>query len=626
MYYKFDGDNMENIVRNDKRQKLNREITGIIHKDRIWEQWYDQKIFDFKLPKMSQKDYLFKCIGDDLNRIVINNRGLKKYSVQNFYDMIIKYEKAFSAMNLNNGDVICTIGLTTPEMYAIKYSATSLGLITCNLNVLDVGVDDNGKNRLYNQICNVKPKMIFTLDILEEKIYNVINNESFSNIVKVSMPLTKSTPIYNPERIVMNLKMLKDYLSGKKINYKIKLNDFLSLGEQIKQENINEIYEEKLPCNISFTSGTTGINKAVLLSHDANNALAFQQQVGNFGFEKGTKHLALVPPFLAFWDADIVHAALVQGAENIIELFLDYKKIPEYFKKYDINLGIWSQYLWSSLEILSEKDLKQVKENLKLAIVGGERCELNAAEKFYNKTGVLQTTGFGASEVNTTFSFAHPYCNKIGTSGIPMPYNNVKITDSSFKDVSYGVNGKLFITGPTLMNGYYNRDDLTSKVMYTDEDGIKWYYTGDYAVVDSDGCLTILDRYSEPIEINTGIEKETINMLDIVEKVKKYRNIKNCKMTFNDNKLILHLSLDDFNNLTDEEKIESILNTIKHNLNSKYYPDIINVLDELPRTQVGKVDYKTLKAIGSELSKNTEESTKLKIIKNNSKLQKIKKK
>lgn len=617
---------MENVVREDKRQKLNREITGVIHKDRIWEQWYDQKIFDYTLPKMSQKDYLFKCIGDDLNRIMINNRGMKSFTVEEFYNMVLKYEKAFSKMNLNKGDVICTIGLTTPEMYAIKYSATSLGLITCNLNVLDMDVTDNGVNRLYNQLANVSPKMIFTLDILEDKIYKVINDEKFNSAIKVSMPLTASTPKYNPERLIFNLKNLKDYFSGKKINYKMKLEDFISLGNDVKLEDLNEIYEEKLPCNISFTSGTTGINKAVLLSHDANNALAFQQQVGNFGFKRGTKHLALVPPFLAFWDADIVHAALVQGAENIIELFLDYEKIPSYFKKYDTNLGIWSQYLWSSLETLSEKDLKRVKENLSLAIVGGERCEINAAEKFYNKTGVLQTTGFGASEVNTTFSFAHPYCKKIGTSGIPMPYNNVKITDPSLKDVTYGVNGKLFITGPTLMNGYYKREELTNKALYTDESGTKWYYTGDYAVVDKDGCLTVLDRYSDPITIKVNGKTEEVNKLDIVEKIKTNRNIKNCKMTFNNEKLVLHLSLDDFYNITDEEKIESILSTIKENLEPKYYPNIINVLEDLPRTQVGKVDYKTLEKMGNELTIDLDENTKLIIKKEEQKTKKIKRK
>ena len=617
---------MENVVRNDKRQKLNRKITGVIQEDRIWEQWYDQSIFDLKLPKMTQKDYLFKCIGDEKDRIIIDNRGMKKFSVGDFEEMVLKYEKAFAATGLKKGDVICTIALTTPEMYAIKYAATSLGLITCNLNVLDVGIDDNGKNRLYNQICNVNPKMIFTLDILEDKICNVINDKKFDHVIKVSMPLENSTPIYNPERAIMNLKMLKDYLSGKKINYKMKLSDFLNLGNNVKLEDLNEIYEEKLPCNISFTSGTTGINKAVLLSHDANNALAFQQQVGNFGFEKGTKHLALVPPFLAFWDADIVHAALVQGAENIIELFLDYKKIPNYFKKYDINLGIWSQYLWSSLETLSEKDLRRIKENLKLAIVGGERCELNAAEKFYNKTGVLQTTGFGASEVNTTFSFAHPYCNKIGTAGIPMPYNNVKITDASLNDVTYGVNGKLFITGPTLMNGYYNRDDLTKKAIYIDESGTKWYYTGDYAVIDSDGCLTILDRYSEPITIKTNGTTEQVNKLDIVEKIKKNRNIKNCKITFNNDKLVLHLSLDDFNNITEEEKIENILSTIKENLDPKYYPHIIHILDDLPRTQVGKVDYKALEQMGKDLTIDLDENTKLMIVKEAQKSIKIKRK
>ena len=132
------------IIDESKRNILPRNVTGVIQDDRIWEQWYDPKIFTEKLPKMSQKDYLLGEIGSEKDRVIIDNRGLRKFTVEQFFQMILKYEKAFSAMKLEKGDVICTIGLTTPEMYAIKYSATSLGLITCNLNVLDISIDSNG--------------------------------------------------------------------------------------------------------------------------------------------------------------------------------------------------------------------------------------------------------------------------------------------------------------------------------------------------------------------------------------------------------------------------------------------------------------------------------------------------
>ena len=90
---------MENIVKDEKRQKLNRTITGNIEKDRIWEQWYDQKIFDLKLPKMSQKDYLFQEIGDDKNRIMLNNRCLKKITVGEFEKMVWQYLKLLMTKN-----------------------------------------------------------------------------------------------------------------------------------------------------------------------------------------------------------------------------------------------------------------------------------------------------------------------------------------------------------------------------------------------------------------------------------------------------------------------------------------------------------------------------------------------
>ena len=607
-----------NKINEKNRKKLNRPITGIIQKDRIWEQWYDPELLKESLPKMSQKDYLTECIQNDLNRIMLNNRNKKKFTVNEFLNQIIVYEKAFTALNLKVGDIICTIGLQTPEMYFIKYAATSLGIITSHLNVLDANMTDNDINRLYFQLENVSPKMIFTLDILSDRIYEIVNNEKFANSLKVSMPFTYSTPRFNPERLILSLKTFKDFLSGRRIENALSLNDFLEFGKNVNDEEIKETYYEGMPCNISFTSGTTGINKAVVLSHDANNALPFQQKIGKFGYERKTTNLALVFPFLAFWDADIVHAVLCQEGENIIETSLDFNKIPEYFKKYQPNMGIWSQYLWSSLLTLPDKELKEATKNLKHAIIGGARCEINAAKLFYEKTGVIQTCGFGATEVNTAFSVPHPDCIKLGSAGIPQPFNNVKIVDDSFNDVTYTIPGKLFITGPALMNGYYNRDDLTKKVLYTDEQGVTWYNTNDYAILDDDGCLTVLDRYMDPIEINYNNQKKKVNPLDIAETIRKNPNTKDIKITCHQNnqKLVLHISFDTtITKCSEQEAIESLVNTIKTNLKKEEWPNIINIYEEFPKTPVGKSNYPLLQLMGDELCIKYNSNEKLLILK-----------
>ena len=96
-----------------------------------------------------------------------------------------------------------------------------------------------------------------------------------------------------------------------------------------------------------------------------------------------------------------------------------------------------------------------------------------------------------------------------------------EIVDEVFNDVTYNVPGKLYITGPCLMNEYYNRPDLTQKAIYVDEEGTRWYSTGDYAVMDADGCLTVLDRYSEPVDITYNGQTEKVNLLDIMEIIKK---------------------------------------------------------------------------------------------------------
>lgn len=596
-------DGWGSIVRNENRRPLGRPVTGIIQKDRIWEQWYEAEAFETTFPKMTQKDYLLSCISDEPDRQIIDYRGKRTFTVKEFCDYIQTFERAFAAEEYEVGDVVCSIGFSTPELYAIKYSCTSLGMITCNLNVLNADKkDESGESFLFQHLKNVNPRYIFVQDILVDKVYEIVNNPLFENACKIIMPLDFCVQKFEKEKAVLGIKNASNKLKKTVINNSISLKSFLRLGKNISDSDIKEVYFEKMPCNISFTSGTTGSGKAVLLSHDANNALALQQKIGKVGMRDRDRQIAALPPFLAFWDANIVHTVLCLKGENVIELSPDYDKFPEYFKKHkNIAFGITTQYFWSSVLNLSKEDIAKYCGSLHNVVVGGERCDINEQKKFYQKTGLLQVAGYGASEVNTSFSISHPNCRKIGTAGIPLPFNNVMIVDDDYNNLTYNIPGRLFITGPCLMNGYFIRPDLTQKSFYVDEEGTTWYNTGDYAVMDEDGCLTVLDRYVPPVEIRTVKGKEKVNILDIAEIIKGDADIKNCKITCYDGWLVAHITFRAEEDKSPESLKTDLLEYMKNNIEEMHQPDFVRICDELPRTSVGKVDYRILTEQGEQI-------------------------
>ena len=586
---------MQDIIREDKKYKLKRPLTGVIHKDRIWEQWYDPRVFDQKLPKMNQKTYAFDvCNKDYKSQTILNNRGLKSMTIGELENLISQIEYGLVAQGIGEGDIVATIGLSTPELIAIKYAAGDIGAITTNLNFLDK------PEQLYKKLKKANPSVIFTLDIIENKVNEIINLPEFATSKKVRLPLSHTTPILNGQRYQIALLTLINQLKNKGIKNMISFSQFLQNGKKYKNQTgqiIESVYRPHMPANIAFTSGTTGDNKGVLLSHDANNALAFQHQAANLGLNRGNKNLALVPPFLAIWDADIIHMAICSGIENILELSLTYENIPKYMEKYKPNYGIWSQFLWDSLLTMDKDKQAEVVKYLDKCVVGGERAEINQVVRFFIETGILQVPGYGATEVNSCFSVAHPNCNVIGSAGLPLPFNNVRIVDSEMNDLTYNQNGRILITGPAMMEGYYKRNDLTKKVLIQDSEGVVWYDTNDYGHVDITGSIVPLDRDSDPIVIHSG---EQVKLQDVAEEVKKCPEVKMCKVNSYSGYIVSHVILDDFSEKSINEQVHNLLDTC-NSLNREQQPHIINILSTLPRTQVGKVEYPELDKMTADL-------------------------
>ena len=454
--------------------------------------------------------------------------------------------------------------------------------------------------QLYKKLKKANPSVIFTLDIIENKVNEIINLPEFATSKKVRLPLSHTTPILNGQRYQIALLTLINQLKNKEIKNMISFSQFLQNGKKYKNQTgqiIESVYRPHMPANIAFTSGTTGDNKGVLLSHDANNALAFQHQAANLGLNRGNKNLALVPPFLAIWDADIIHMAICSGIENILELSLTYENIPKYMEKYKPNYGIWSQFLWDSLLTMDKDKQAEVAKYLDKCVVGGERAEINQVVRFFIETGILQVPGYGATEVNSCFSVAHPNCNVIGSAGLPLPFNNVRIVDSEMNDLTYNQNGRILITGPAMMEGYYKRNDLTKKVLIQDSEGVVWYDTNDYGHVDITGSIVPLDRDSDPIVIRSG---EQVKLQDVAEDVKKCPEVKMCKVNSYSGYIVSHVILDDFSEKSINEQVHNLLDTC-NGLSLEQQPHIINILSTLPRTQVGKVDYPELDKMTADL-------------------------
>lgn len=588
---------LESVINEDKKYKLDRPITGVIHKDRIWEQWYNPEYLKMGLPKMNQTDYLFECNKDYQSQIILNNRGMMEYTIADFEKLVDQYTKALVANGFTAGDRIATVSLSTVELIALGYAARKIGVIMANLNFQDANSNDVRNSKMYKQINIVNPKGIFVLDLFAGSVSNVINDPDFAQIKKVILPLSKSTPALNSERFKLMLLQMINNIKHTNINNAESLQKFLSRGYRLRNEKIDSVYTEGMASNIAFTSATTGDSKAVLLSHDANNALAFQHKISGLGMERGDTDLALVPPFLAIWDADIIHVAMCLGVKNILELQLTYENIPGYLEKYKPNVGIWSQYLWDSMLQMPEDKRREVAQYLKMVIIGGEKAEVNQIKRFYEMTGIRQIPGGGASEVDSTFMVAHPNCNVLGSGGIPLPFNNVRIRDNN-RDVTYNEKGRIFLTGPTLMTGYYKRDDLTYKKIWVDEEGTKWYDTEDYGYVHPSGSLFMLDRDRDAITIN----EHQIKVIDIAEMIKEYYGVKICKVEYYNNVLVCHMVLDNFAKESVEELKQGLVEFLSENLPLEYRPHIINIMvDGLPRTPLGKVDYKILKSLTKEV-------------------------
>jgi long-chain acyl-CoA synthetase len=135
---------------------------------------------------------------------------------------------------------------------------------------------------------------------------------------------------------------------------------------------------------------------------------------------------------------------------------------------------------------------------LKLSLGGGMAVQRPVAERWQEVTGTGLVEGYGLTECCPLVTIT-PYTTKgyNGSIGLPAPSTDIMLADENGQAVAQGESGELWVKGPQVMKGYYNRPDATDEVMHGE-----WFATGDIAKMDEKGFFYIVDRKKDMIIVS----------------------------------------------------------------------------------------------------------------------------
>ncbi len=303
---------------------------------------------------------------------------------------------------------------------------------------------------------------------------------------------------------------------------------FMQLGAHLDLPAHREVHDPDRLAVVLYTGGTTGAPVGVMHTDRQLNAVALQTQVQG-PLLAGQGLLSLVPLSHGYGIAVAVHAAVSAAALSIIVPHFTSRELarlvrrrqPEYL------VGVPETYIG----LVFDRVFRLTRHRARMgAFCGGDRLAKSVRERFElivrRRGGAIGIReGYGLTETVTACATMPDSDSRPGTVGIPYPDTLIGIaepacsTDERRGDPAWladGELGEILVSGPTVMQGYWRREDLTRRAFHVGTDGRTWLRTGDLGRMDADGFLSIVERIPDQpavpgTRIHPGLAEVALN-------------------------------------------------------------------------------------------------------------------
>jgi long-chain acyl-CoA synthetase len=408
----------------------------------------------------------------------------KEITYRDLNDSVGRFAAALAGLGIGKDDKVALILPNIPQMVIATYALFRLGAVAVMNNPLYTPAE------LEHNLNNSGARLAIAMDLF----------------VPTVLSLKEKTPI---EKVVVC--HVRDYLPAPaddalttelhSLHFDIPpadgIYEFSALLAGTAPEPPETAVSLDDPAAFIFTGGTTGVSKAVVISH-ANSSFAAQQfKAWLFDTKDGEERLLAVLPFFHVAGyTDMMNNAIFRGWTNILvprptpdgicELTLRFK--PTLFG------GVPTMFvgLLNHPRFTSEK-----MDFIKGCFSGAAPVALETVRQWEALTGAQIVELYGLTETSALATF-NPWRGrtKPGSVGIPLPETDCRIvdTDTGTRTLPQGEAGEILLKGPQVTGGYFKNPEATAEVL---KDG--WLSTGDIGYLDEDGYLFIVDRKKDVI-------------------------------------------------------------------------------------------------------------------------------
>ena len=565
-----------------------KKLTGYPSVDKPWMRYYSENAINTPLPEGSLYDYMAQGKRQHPDRIALNYFG-RKISYGQFLDDIDRIADAFYAIGIREGNVVAGIAPCVPEVLCSFYALNKIGAIS---DWFDPRTD---AETVQKELAETSTKALLVLEPFAKAFVGSAKAAGVPHIINISA-ISSLPPL---SKLTMSLKPKQKIPQGM-----MKWDDFVEKGIGINAQFPTSNSVTRLAL-MEHTGGTTGVPKAVMLTNGNANAVAHQYILGATPMSSHDSWMSTAFPFTAYSLICSHHIPLTVGMQCALNMELDSKKIERMFIRGRYNHIANTPVVWERM-IHSKRFQKADLSFLKNPVVGADTLQITKELEINNflkqhgaKCEIVK--GYGMTEVCAAVSACSPAYNRLGSVGIPF----VNTTISVFKphtdeELSYDQQGEICISGPSVMQGYFNHPKETAEVLKQHRDGKLWMHSGNLGHMDADGFIFIDGRIKRMLIDHMGFKtfapqvEQVLSQCDCVDKC--------CVVGAPDpNYSVGQISVAYAVVKTDRKSaIEAMQQACKAALPEHSIPARYIILDTLPYTSAGKVDFRVLERMAVE--------------------------